>query len=157
MLNVAFTTLLSGIISTLVLIFFMDYFRQLVDYKWVAVGIHFVVMALMVIVDHLLLRFETIITKVIACIVCVLENLISIELTHGPTNGIFAVAFTHLDPLFCLIVLFKVDDIFRSSFVNFFKMCTWRQSGKEEFYNLPNDNGRSVVPGSIEYVHTHLQ
>ncbi|GJQ72356.1 hypothetical protein Trydic_g15926 [Trypoxylus dichotomus] len=190
-LNVTFFVLLSGIISTLILIFLLDYFRQLTDYKWVAIGIHFAVIVLMVIVNSFLLGSKIIMyvvvlgilllffvfmllflcrseivyletrktsddesrlryvlmltffsTKVVACIVCILENLISIELTGWPTFGYVALAFTQLDPLFFLIALFKVDDIFRRGFVDFFKMCAWRQSGKVQFQNLPNDNGR---------------
>ncbi|GJQ86885.1 hypothetical protein Trydic_g19549 [Trypoxylus dichotomus] len=178
-LNVAFFVLLTGIISTLVLIFFMDNFRQLGDYKWVVVGIHFAVMALIFIAGGSLLRYNTIMyvvglgilllffvfmllflcrseipylekrrinddesrlrhilvltffnTKFVACIVYILENLISIEVTGWSTSGYFALAFTQLDPLFFLMVLFKIDDIFRKSFMEFFKMCAWRQPGK---------------------------
>ncbi|GJQ86882.1 hypothetical protein Trydic_g19547 [Trypoxylus dichotomus] len=192
-LNVTFFALLSGIIATLLLIFLLDYFPQLTQYKWVVVGIHFAVMALMVIVDSLLLRYDTIMyvvglgilllffvfkllfmcrseiaslekrkinddegrlkhilvltffgTKVVACIVCVLENLISIELIGWPTFGYFALAFIQLDPLFFLIVLFKVDDVFRRSIGNFFKMYVWRRPGKVEFENLSHDNGQSL-------------
>ncbi|KAK9743708.1 hypothetical protein QE152_g8374 [Popillia japonica] len=193
-LSLVYFVLLSGMLAMLILIFLMDYFRWITNFKWTVILVHFVVSIVLTIfyyfvieqvpfltyiivflvliqfLGFLLLYFihydleslnrrkETddesrlrhvlimmfFCTKVAATIIFVVENFLGIVLIGWPTFGFFALGFYQLDSIFFLIVLFKVDHRFRTSFIEFFKMCSCKRSAKIQFQTLSNDNGRLI-------------
>lgn len=80
-------------------------------------------------------------TKILEFVILAIEYNLAI-MSRGAYLLCLAVGFYQLDSVFSLIVLCKVDRVFKTNCIELFKMCCWFQRGKPQFRILLNDNGR---------------
>lgn len=190
-LNMLFFVVLLGIFALLMLLFLMDYYRCIHEYKFIVMALHAVAMlsfslfyyfvvenrgwllsiiteidvfVLLVFVlifllhrdlecfkkrqqtdDESRLRYLLVLiffaVNVLAVLIFLMDTFLLSWLGFY-AFGLFSLGLVQLQPIFFLIVIFKVDHRFRTSFVNFFKMCALRRAGKVEFESMPSDNGQ---------------